>query len=62
MSFKLNIRQKKLKFRKVASGNLKIGKLSLIVATWNFQELFVMQFDLKSVWFDQVGLKKKACF
>ena len=46
-SFKLHMVQKTLKFRKVTPGNLKIGKLSVTLATWNFQELLGMNFDLK---------------
>ena len=47
-SFKLNIGQKMLSFCKAISENLKIGKLSVTLATWNFKELFEMKFDLKS--------------
>ena len=46
-SFKLNVGQKMLRFRKVAFGNLQIEKLSAALATSNFQELFVNKFELR---------------
>ena len=46
-----------LRFGKVTSANLKIGKLSLILTTSNFQGLFLMNFDSKSRWFEE-----KNCF
>ena len=47
--FKLNNGQKMLRFRKVTTSNLKIGKLSVTFATSNFQELFVVKLDVKLI-------------
>ena len=47
-SFKLNIGHKLLRFRRVTLANRKIGKRPRILATSNFQELFVMKFNLMS--------------
>ena len=44
-SFKLNVCQKMLRFRKVTLAKLKIKELPLALATSNFQELFVNKFD-----------------
>ena len=46
-SFKLNISQKMLRYRKVIWANLEIEKLPVTVATWILQELFVNKFDSK---------------
>ena len=46
-SFKLNFGQKMPRFRKVVSGNLKIEKLPITLATSNFQETFVVKSDSK---------------
>ena len=53
-SFKQFIGQKMFRFRQVTSeyGTSNIGKLSVTLATSNFQELFVMNFDLKSSSFE----------
>ena len=54
-SFKQFIGQKMFRFRQVTSeygGTSNIGKLSVTFATSNFQELFVMNFDLKSSSFE----------
>ena len=41
------------------SENLKIGKLSLALATFNLQELIVEKFDSKSSWFhEKIFLQK----
>ena len=45
--FKFNFSLKLLRFRKVTSRNLKIGKLPGTLATSNFQELFVIKFNSK---------------
>ena len=48
-SFKLNMtKQLMLKFWKVPSANIKIGKLSLTLPLSNFQGLFVHKFDSNS--------------
>ena len=47
-TFMLRLGRKTLKFQKVISKNLKIGKLILVtLAASNFQELFLIKFDPK---------------
>ena len=42
-----------VKFWKVTSENLKVGKLPFNLATSDFQELFAMKFDVQSSWLKQ---------
>ena len=63
VSLKLNMGQKLLRFWKVPSANLKIGKYFLTLAPSNFQELFVNKFDASLVIFYEriyILLKKKS--
>ena len=45
---KVKLAKERLRFGKVTLANLKIGTLSVTLATSNFQELFVMKFDSNS--------------
>ena len=53
----LNIGQKMFKVQKVTVGQLKIRKLYVTLATWNYLEFLVLKFDSTSSWF-----KKKSFF
>ena len=48
------------RFRKVTSGNLKIGILLVALATLNFHELFEIKFDLNSGWLEEKSLFLKG--